>query len=187
MDVPAYTSRCSRRKKAVARWISNYLYEAADVGQWYTEAQWKTEIFDAGAAGIRSALSAKVKSGKLEGQGVYAPPGVDPTQLTLQEKVNIVCTYSIFNVPKSNWTLDTLQEFEKAEVELEQEAALKTARPKLLSAYDAEKKTIPFLGEDRVVSGALINDFIRLLPPLWTSKALEICDDPCENSSHFGE
>ncbi len=167
MDVPGETNRHSRRKKAIAKWLSSYLYEAADVSEYYTEEKWRDEIFDAKAAGIRSALSAKVKGGKLEpNKGVYAPPNADLGRLSLQEKVDIVIKYSIYNPPRTNWTLDTLAAFEQAETA---ETAAATPRP-TVSEYDPLKKSIQFLGESRVVSGALIDEFIRLLPALWSDK-----------------
>lgn len=170
MNVPASTHRHSYRKRAIARWLCSYLYHNAGVAEWYTEKQWQDEVFDAGAAGIRSALSAKVKNGELEAnKGVYAPPGVAIDRLTFEEKVDIIIKYSIYNEPRARWTGRALYWFDQAEKEYEAEKAVLLTR-EARDNYNAEKRTIPFFGGNPVVDGTLIDTFISFLPSLWCDK-----------------
>jgi hypothetical protein len=67
MDTPA--ARYSIHNKAVAHWLGTYLYDTADLSEYYTMKKWH-DIFDLKAAGIRCAFSVKVKGGKLESEGV---------------------------------------------------------------------------------------------------------------------
>jgi P4 family phage/plasmid primase-like protien len=170
MDAPAYSMRGSLRKRAISEWMGDYLYEAALLEDDYTKQQWRDDIFDAKAPGIRSAFSVKVKDGKLESAGVYVPVGCDVAALSLEEKVNILCEYSIYAHPSSNWTADTLEAFEEAENELRTRRATIADKYRIVSEYDAEKRSIHFLGTDCAVNGALINEFIHLVPKLWTGK-----------------
>jgi putative DNA primase/helicase len=175
MNVPAFSRRGSLRKKAISRWLCEHLYEAASVGVYeYTKKQWREDVFDARAPGIRSALSAKVEDGELiPNKGVYAPPDIDVSGLYRRQKVEIVLKYSIYNEPGALWTDETLEEFARAEKELEAEvAAKKEARAKTLTAndYNAEKKTINVRGADCTVNCELINGFIKFLPSFWAGK-----------------
>lgn len=170
MDTPAYTARHSLRKKAIAVWLCTYLYDAADLSQDYSPEQWHDDIFDLQAAGIRSAFSVKVKDGKLESSGVYAPPGVDPTARTINEKVRIFAEYSIYAPARGNWTEEAVAAFEVTETQLLAQREACAEKYKIVSEYDPEKKSIEFLGQKREVSGKLINEFIRLVPKLWNGK-----------------
>lgn len=170
INVPASTVRGSIRKKAISKWLCNYLYECADLEQEFTREKWENEIFDAQAAGIRSAFSVKVKDGKVEKPGVYAPIGVNISNLSMDEKVAIICNHSIYMAPRANWTNDVLEAFEAMEQELITQHYENQTKYKIISAYNAEKKSINFLNKDYTLSGVLINEFIYLLPQLWADK-----------------
>jgi hypothetical protein len=131
-------------------------------------AEWD-DIFDVNATRIRCAFSAKVKHGKLEATGVYALPGVDPDALTPAKKVRILAEYSIYALARASWIEGALEAFEEAEKQL---LAAKEGKAKynIVSEYATGQKSIEFLGEKHLVSGALLNDFIHLVPHLWTDK-----------------
>lgn len=169
MNLLASSYRHSPRKKVISSWLCSHLYESAGISEWYTEDLWRTEIFDGNAAGIRSALSVKVKDGKLEpNKGVYAPVGVDVARLTDKEKIDIVVNYSIYCEPSGRWTLDTLQQFEQAEQTYE--TARQMMKQKIKSDYNEEKRTVIFVGGETVICGALLMSFIKLLPLIWGDK-----------------
>jgi P4 family phage/plasmid primase-like protien len=170
MDVPALSSRGSLRKKAINQYLCDYLYDEAALEDEFTREKWRDEVFDAKAAGIRSAFSAKVKCGKLESPGFYAPPGIDAAALSIEEKAAILCDYSIYVPPTSRWTEEALAEFALAETKLVTEMADKVEKHKIESDYNAEAKTISFLGKNQKVNGALINAFIRSMPKRWADK-----------------
>jgi P4 family phage/plasmid primase-like protien len=203
MNVPASTFRSSCRKRAIAKWLREYLYQNAVelVENHYTPAEWKN-IFDASAPGIRSALSVKVLSGndiptRLEpNKGVYAPEGCNVRRLSFQEMVDIVIKYSIYNDPEADWTEETLAAFNEAEEKLKVEEAEEKAANEAKNQdrtvpndYNEEKKTIKIRGIEYPVNGALINSFIEQLPTtraegdtwkktLWRVKsAAQLADD----------
>jgi P4 family phage/plasmid primase-like protien len=64
----------------------------------------------------------------------------------------------------------TLEAFETAESDLLTVRIEKAAKYKIVSEYDAEKKTIKFLDTDCPVNGKLINEFIQLVPKFWADK-----------------
>jgi hypothetical protein len=160
MDTPAYSARHSIHKKAVANWLCKYLYNSADFSADYTMEEW-CDIFDLKAASIRCAFSVKVKGGKLESEGVYALPGIDPSTLTPSEKVCILTEHSIYEPAQANWTQNALAAFEATKIKLQANEEAKVDKYKIISedCY-AKKKSIEFLGKKHQVSGALINEFI---------------------------
>jgi hypothetical protein len=165
IDTPAYSTRHSIHKKAVANWLCKYLYDSADLSADYTLEEWH-DIFDLKAASIRCAFSVKVKGGKLESEGVYAPPSVDPSTLTPSEKVCILTEHSIYAPAWENWTKDALAAFEATKIKLQANEEAKVDKYKIISEYYAKKKSIEFLGKKHQVSGALINEFIYLVPKM---------------------
>jgi hypothetical protein len=101
MDTPAYSARHLIHKKAVTNWLCNYLYDSTDLSADYTIEEWR-DIFDLKAASIRCAFSVKVKGSKLESEGMYAPPGVDPSTLAPSEEVRILTEHSIYALAWAN-------------------------------------------------------------------------------------
>jgi hypothetical protein len=171
MNVPASSSRSTVRKMAISRWLASFLFEVANVGYFgYTKELWCEKIFDAKAAGIRSALSVKVSKGKIEpNKGVYAPPNVDVSRLSREKKLDMVVKYSIYNEPGASWTDVALMCFDEAERIFEiEETARKAADA--IDEYDAERRMIEVRGTDYPVDCELLDDFIRLLPP-WFAKS----------------
>lgn len=170
MNVLAGTRRHSHRKMAINKWLCSYLFHSAGVREWYTEKQWQEEIFDLRAAGIRSALSVKMKNGKLEpNKGVYAPPDGTIDGISCKERVDVVIKYSIYNEPTAQWSQETLRQFDQAEREFEMQRAEMKSR--MSDNYDNEKRTIPFLGGTPIVCGDLINTFIKFLPLTWGNRS----------------
>lgn len=182
LDVPAATYRHSPRKKAIATWISAYLYEQTEVAAYYTKTDWEENIFDAKAAGIRAALSHKVRAGTFEqDKGVYILAGVfssDCTytpatarldQLTYIMRVQMVLDCSIYNEPAANWTADTIEQFELVEQEISTRRAV--AKSKDRDDYMHDTKTIHFQSRRRLVDGAFINELISTLSSLWSDKS----------------
>eukprot|EP01127_Copromyxa_protea_P015045 TRINITY_DN427_c0_g1_i13.p1 TRINITY_DN427_c0_g1~~TRINITY_DN427_c0_g1_i13.p1 ORF type:complete len:253 (+),score=38.88 TRINITY_DN427_c0_g1_i13:1027-1785(+) len=168
VDVPSYFYRGSFHKRAVLHWLSKYLYDTADLSDEYTWDEWNGDVFDLKAAGIRSALSAKVAEGKLKGPGVYAPVGVDVSKLTEKQKIDIILDYSIYKPVTGKWTFEAESGIEGTEYLLKYQKD--TAKKYHIVKYNAEKKTIKFLGADSEVNGELLNTFIRLVPAMWADK-----------------
>jgi hypothetical protein len=131
--------------------------------------KWR-DIFDLKVAGICCAFSVKVKGGKLVSEDVYALPGVDPSTLTPSKKVCILTKYSIYIPARANWTKDAMAAFEATKIKLQANEEVKVDKYKIISKYDAKKKSIEFLGKKHQVSGALINEFIYLVPKMWNNK-----------------
>jgi hypothetical protein len=92
--------------------------------------EWR-DIFDLKAASICCAFSVKVKGGKLESEGMYAPPGVDPSTLTPFDKVCILTEHSIYAPARANWTQDALAAFEATKIKLQANEEAKVANIKL--------------------------------------------------------
>jgi hypothetical protein len=143
--------------------LCKYLYDSADLSANYTMKEWR-DIFDLKAACICCAFSVKVKGGKLESECVYALPDVDPSTLTPSEKVRILTEHSIYALAWANWTKDALAAFKATKIKLQANEEVKFDKYKIICKYNAEKKSIEFLGKKHQVSGVLINEFIYLVP-----------------------
>jgi hypothetical protein len=169
LDTPSSSSRKNNVKQKLLNFLSNYIFSSLskdfpDFKSYYTHETWQ-KYFDENALGLRSALSVKIKNGKIE-PGIYVP--VDEKYQCIDvrgwygsnKQINCIKEYSIYAAVKTQWA-GFVQEF--IEVEKTIPKVVKKEY-KIFDEYNADKKTIKFLGEEYTVSEDLINDFIDNLP-----------------------
>ena len=172
MNIAAESRHGSFAKKAISVHLCKYLWDnVIEFENQYTWEDWSNDIFDAKAAGIRSAFSVKVRAGIIEKSDMYLPATLtDYVGLSVKERAEIIAEYSIYAEPTGVWLPEILKKFRQIEKELV--VAKENAVDKFVASneYDGIKKTIKFSGKEQEVSGALINDFIYLLPSKWADK-----------------
>lgn len=170
LNVPACTARGSIRKKAINNYICKYLYEnTEELQELFTYEKWHNDIFDGGAAGIRSAFSIKVSGGEVQKRDMYIPKyliGTDIDKMTMDEKAIIVAEYSIYARSGATWCDETIEEFDA----VEEETTTVISKKSKIDNYDAVQKTIKFGAENLKVNADTINDFLQLMSPTLAGK-----------------